>query len=28
MFIYFDNDQAAFAPKNALELRRMVMGDS
>jgi len=27
-FIYFDNDQAAFAPKNALELRRMVLGDS
>ena len=28
MFVYFDNDQAAFAPKNALELRRMVIGDS
>jgi uncharacterized protein YecE (DUF72 family) len=27
-FVYFDNDQAAFAPKNALELRRMLLGDS
>lgn len=25
-FIYFDNDQAGFAAKNALELKRMVLG--
>ena len=24
VFVYFDNDQAAYAPKNALELKRMV----
>ena len=24
VFVYFDNDQAGFAPKNALELKRMV----
>ena len=24
VFVYFDNDQAAFAPKNALELKEMV----
>ena len=27
-FVYFDNDQAAFAAKNALELRRMALGNS
>lgn len=26
VFIYFDNDQAGFAPKNALELKTMVFG--
>jgi uncharacterized protein YecE (DUF72 family) len=26
IFIYFDNDQAGFAPKNALQLRRMALG--
>jgi len=24
VFVYFDNDQAGFAPKNALELRKMI----
>ena len=24
IFVYFDNDQAAFAPKNALELKKMI----
>ena len=24
IFVYFDNDQAGFAPKNALELKRMI----
>lgn len=26
IFVYFDNDQAGFAAKNALELRKMVLG--
>jgi uncharacterized protein YecE (DUF72 family) len=26
IYVYFDNDQAGFAPKNALQLKRMVMG--
>ena len=26
IFIYFDNDQAGFAAKNAMELKRMVIG--
>jgi uncharacterized protein YecE (DUF72 family) len=24
VFVYFDNDQAGFAPKNALELKKMI----
>jgi uncharacterized protein YecE (DUF72 family) len=24
VFVYFDNDQAAYAPKNALELKQMI----
>ena len=27
IFVYFDNDQAGFAPKNAIELRRMVLSN-
>jgi uncharacterized protein YecE (DUF72 family) len=27
VFVYFDNDQAGFAAKNALELKQMVRGD-
>jgi uncharacterized protein YecE (DUF72 family) len=27
IYVYFDNDQAGFAPKNALELKQMVEGD-
>ena len=26
IFVYFDNDQAGFAAKNALELKQMVLG--
>ena len=26
VFVYFDNDQAGFAAKNALELKQMVLG--
>ncbi|MCU1254321.1 MAG: hypothetical protein JWM83_620, partial [Candidatus Angelobacter sp.] len=28
IYIYFDNDQAGYAPQNALELKQMVLGRS